>query len=255
MSIAWLSLPKRFSSLASSKVLYICALADVLPFCYFSMFNVKTIKKEYGLFHKKRQGSSFKEVHANTVVFYIYILYNGASWDYDSYPSFFAFFNFKYGKVGTVVLFRNWYPEMATMTIFTSKCQVTSIKPGSMYGELTSISSMGSEQDSNLRPVDHKAQTLTTTPSCYPLFGKVACKPSLDFVVYNLASYGRASKVTWCRSDAFQSTLYPWTLVYPSTTFPNFPHDRVYMLTNAKWRRLSNVRVLIVHITLIPIMK
>ena len=38
---------------------------------------------------------------------------------------------------------------------------------GSMYGELTSISSMGSDQDSNRWPIDHTAQTLTTTPSCY----------------------------------------------------------------------------------------
>ena len=36
---------------------------------------------------------------------------------------------------------------------------------GSMYGELTSINNMCSDHDSNLRPCDHKAQTLTTTPS------------------------------------------------------------------------------------------
>ena len=40
-------------------------------------------------------------------------------------------------------------------------------KLGSMYGELTSISNMGSDQDSNLRPNDHQAQTPTTAPSCY----------------------------------------------------------------------------------------
>ena len=41
-------------------------------------------------------------------------------------------------------------------------------KLGSMYGELTSISNMGSDRDSNLRPNDHQARTLTTAPSCYP---------------------------------------------------------------------------------------
>ena len=96
-----------------------------------------------------------------------------------------------------------------------------------MYGELTSIGNMGSEQDLNLQPVDHKAQFLTTTPSCYPLFGKVACKPSLYFVLYNLASYSRAYKVTWCRSDAFQSTgamhfKVPCTHEHWSTLAPHF---------------------------------
>ena len=41
-------------------------------------------------------------------------------------------------------------------------------KLGSMYGELTSISSMGSDQDSNPGPSDHQTRTPTTTPSCYP---------------------------------------------------------------------------------------
>ena len=40
-------------------------------------------------------------------------------------------------------------------------------KLGSMYGELTSISNMESDRDSNLRPNNHQAQTLTTAPSCY----------------------------------------------------------------------------------------
>ena len=41
-------------------------------------------------------------------------------------------------------------------------------KLGSMYGELDSISNMESDWDSNLRPNDHQARTLTTAPSCYP---------------------------------------------------------------------------------------
>ena len=42
-------------------------------------------------------------------------------------------------------------------------------KLGSMYGELTSISSMGSGQDSNAGLSVHQAGTLTTAPSYYPL--------------------------------------------------------------------------------------
>ena len=38
----------------------------------------------------------------------------------------------------------------------------------SMYGELTSISNMDSDQDLNPRPYDCRAYTLTTTPSCLP---------------------------------------------------------------------------------------
>ena len=38
----------------------------------------------------------------------------------------------------------------------------------SMYGELTSISNMGSGQDSNPGPCVHQARTLTTAPSYYP---------------------------------------------------------------------------------------
>ena len=53
-------------------------------------------------------------------------------------------------------------------------------KLGSMYGELTSINSMGSDQDSNLRPCGLKASTLTTAPSCYP--HAPSCYPT---VIYN----------------------------------------------------------------------
>ena len=38
-------------------------------------------------------------------------------------------------------------------------------KLGSMYGELTSISNMGRDRDSNLGPNDHQARTLTTALS------------------------------------------------------------------------------------------
>ena len=41
-------------------------------------------------------------------------------------------------------------------------------KLGSMYGELTSISNMGSGQDSKPGPCVHQAQTLTPAPSYYP---------------------------------------------------------------------------------------
>ena len=41
-------------------------------------------------------------------------------------------------------------------------------KLGSMYGELTSISNMGSDQDSNPGPCVHQARTLNTAPSYYP---------------------------------------------------------------------------------------
>ena len=41
-------------------------------------------------------------------------------------------------------------------------------KLGSMYGELTSISNMGSDQDLNPGPCVHQARTLTTAPSYYP---------------------------------------------------------------------------------------
>ena len=40
-------------------------------------------------------------------------------------------------------------------------------KLGSMYGELTSISNMGSGQDSNSELSVHQARTLTTAPSYY----------------------------------------------------------------------------------------
>ena len=61
-------------------------------------------------------------------------------------------------------------------------------KLGSMYGELTSISHMGSDQDSNLGPCIHQARTLTTAPSYYPV----------DYITEQLYFYSMNSKIQWC---------------------------------------------------------
>ena len=57
-------------------------------------------------------------------------------------------------------------------------------KLGSMYGELTSISYMGSGQDSNPGPCVHQARTLTTAPSYYPVLIQMARPIDNGFFTY-----------------------------------------------------------------------
>ena len=87
---------------------------------------------------------------------------------------------------------------------------------GYTYGKLASISSMGSsDQDSNLRPPNHTAQTLTSSQSCDP-------KPNIGSMIFFIAYRWCVCVTIWLQTGLNASKEKPLCVTFIKSLFCAF---------------------------------